>query len=339
MKTVNFFCFISVIIFLIPACSPESSAVKTAETMQANFSDIPVNFPELSSLVLKEQTFQESSEFLLAMEQIAEIERSGSYFQGLGMLESVLREDSGDLIGALISAYKELSWPYGFGGISESKIDEGITRLKSEIEKTGDISLLSVVEGIIAFHNESWNHASEILRRFPPLYDEPDSYYQWMLLVCALESGNNSAVRSAYGSIRARYSKLPDYWYRGARTFDSERSAIYAENCINLNPGSPFSAECRKILANFHGIAVNGEAIRTIAEIEDVISRSVAESNPEILAGLFPLMNLPDNDNTQYALGAMKSLAAVPVYRDYFLNQSALQSGRLAERLAYITRG
>jgi hypothetical protein len=160
-----------------------------------------------------------------------------------------------------------------------------------------------------------------------------------MLLVCSLESGGiDQATRGTYGAIRGRYAKFPEYWYRGARAFNSELAPIYAEHCINLNTDGLYAQECRDIIASLNGLEGHGKALRTQAEIEYYIERSVSEADPVILDHLFPLLDLPDNKYTHYALGALQSLAVIPAFRSYFLNQAERSSGRLSERLAYISR-
>jgi hypothetical protein len=57
-----------------------------------------------------------------------------------------------------------------------------------------------------------------------------------------------------------------------------------------------------------------------------------------MLSRLFPLLSLPDNAYTLYAAGAMRTLSSVEVFRTYFTEQQAAATGRLAERLAYISR-
>jgi hypothetical protein len=166
-----------------------------------------------------------------------------------------------------------------------------------------------------------------------------------MLLVCALERNGNASVRSVYSSIRARYSFFPEYWYRGARAFAAgDRggtaggiAAEYAEQCINLSPRGPFAEDCRRIIAGQLGLETG--AIRSKAEIEDVIRRSVASGNPELLEDLFPLIDLPDNAYTLYALGALRAVSSASLFREFFSDRAAVAKGRLAERFNFILRG
>jgi hypothetical protein len=83
----------------------------------------------------------------------------------------------------------------------------------------------------------------------------------------------------------------------------------------------------------------DGSCLKSKFEIEAIISRSLNAGNPEMLAPLMPLISLPDNPYTFYAVGALRALAAVPQHRDYFSGIASGSCGRLAERLAYICRG
>jgi hypothetical protein len=117
-------------------------------------------------------------------------------------------------------------------------------------------------------------------------------------------------------------------------------AAPYAERCINLAPDGPYAAECRKLLAAAAGLDEKaGAALKTQAEIEDLISSAAQTANPAALSALFPLIALPDNPYTLYASGAMRSLAANGRFKEWFSGEAVKAKGRLAERLRYITRG
>jgi hypothetical protein len=278
------------------------------------------------------------------LEEIAEIERSGNFTPGLGASESALREAAGDFSGALIAAYKELSWLYGYGGVEKTGVEEGIQKALSYFESedidTGDFrGAASSARGVLAFIRGQWEEAAELLNNAGKEDESPDSFVQWMKLVCDLERGIGSP--EAYGAIRARFTGFPEYWYRGARANHKRKNiaASYAEQCINLSSDGPFSGECRVIVARALGLDDSGDAIRSKAEIVKAVQMSVSEKDPKILAGLFPMLDLPDNAYTHYALGAMKPLSALPGFREYFDEKATASKGRLAERLAYITRG
>jgi len=282
------------------------------------------------------------SAFQRTLDEIAELERAGSWFQGLSLTESSIRENAGDYAGAVAAAYKELAWAYGLGLIKKEETEQGLLNVLAAKE---DESISICSNAIIAFINERWDDASFALEHFFNEPDEPDGFGSWMVLVCALEKNKSSGTddrRSgeAYKSIRARYAHFPEYWYRGARVFSGAIAAQYAENCINISPLGPFAGECRVIIASFTGLKKeDGISIKTKMEIENIISQSVNLGNPEFLNPLLPLIGLPDNPYTVYAVGALRALTSVPKFRDYFSSQASLAKGRLAERLSYICRG
>ena len=286
------------------------------------------------------ETYIGEEEFSQTLDRIAEVERSGAYFQGLGFFESAFRMDMGDYYGALIAAYKDLSWAYGHSEISKSDMEDGINQHALALMAYSDAEAGNVLAGILAFSNGSWNEAAGLLQSGVQFYEEIDSFSEWMLLVCRLESGRGDSLdRNKYGALRARYGLFPEYWYRGARTLRDEQAAIFAEHCINLNPNGPFAGESRIILAGFHGLETHAENMLTTLEIEAIVRLSVSESNPEILSSLFPMMEMPDNNYTHYVIGALRTLATLPSYRDYFILESSRNNGRLAERLLFISRG
>jgi hypothetical protein len=274
-----------------------------------------------------------------ALEELAELERSGGFARGMGLAESSLREKAADYAGAVAAAYKELAWAYGSGFIGGEALEEGLGNVLALDD--GGMATVRTAEGILAFKRGQWEEAAGILGSLFDGRKEPDGFAQWMILVCALEkSREDRQAGAAYRAIRSRYALFPEYWYRGARAFTGAIGAEYAERCIGLAPGGPFAGECRDILAVFAGLArEDGVFLKSRFEIEELISRSLSQGNPESLAPLVPLMSLPDNPYTIYALGALRALAAVPVFRDYFSGLAASSGGRLAERFAYISRG
>jgi hypothetical protein len=117
-------------------------------------------------------------------------------------------------------------------------------------------------------------------------------------------------------------------------------AAEYAERCISLAPAGPFAKECRNILAASAGLDPrDGASLKSLAEIEGLLSRAVSGEDPALLSDLLPLISLPDNSYTVYAVGALRALADAPLFRDYLEALAEKSSGRLAERLRYICRG
>jgi hypothetical protein len=275
------------------------------------------------------------------LEEMAELERSGGFVQGMGIAESGLRENAGDYAGAVAAAYKELAWAYGGGFVQKAALDEGLENVLSLRGAGGDDGAVRTAEGIRAFTMGRWDEAAGILGSLFDEKTEPDGFARWMILAAALETDreDRQAV-AAYRAIRSRYLQFPEYWYRGARAFSGAIGAEYAERCISLAPTGPFAGECRAILAAFAGLKhEDGLSLKSKSEIEALISRSVGMRNPEMLAELIPLISLPDNPYTIYAMGALRALAAVPQFREYFNALASGSAGRLAERLAYICRG
>jgi hypothetical protein len=279
----------------------------------------------------------QNGDSLRSLDELAALERAGSWFQGMAMTESGIRENAGDYSGAVAAAYKELAWAYGKGMIQKDDLEQGILSVLS----LGSEEIISAASAVLAFIREQWDEAAASLE---PLFDEleePDGFGRWMILVCALEKNReNRRAAEAYKAIRARYAQFPEYWYRGARAFSGIVGAEYAENCINSSSQGPFAGECRNILAVFLGLkAEDGLSIKTKTEIEENISRSLNAGNPQLLDSLFPLISLPDNPYTVYAVEALRALTSVQKYRDFFSEQAASSRGRLAERLSYISRG
>jgi hypothetical protein len=73
----------------------------------------------------------------LDAEGIAEVERAGGYYPGLGLAESAMRERAGDYAGAVLAAYKELSWAYGYGGAGQAEAAEGLRRVAALFTEPG----------------------------------------------------------------------------------------------------------------------------------------------------------------------------------------------------------
>jgi len=278
-----------------------------------------------------------------SLDELAELERTGAWIKGMAFRESGLRENAGDFAGAVAAAYKELSWAYGLGSIQKDDTEKGLLNLLASSKES---AVVSAVNAVIAFSRGDWNKAGNDLTALFNEYDEPDCFGRWMTLVCSLEKNIGSQAEedrrtaSAYRSIRARYAPFPEYWYRGARAFSGMIAADYAENCINASAQGPFADECRKIIASNTGLKTeDGLSIKTKKEIDALVALSVNSGNPLILDSLLPLIALPDNPYTVYAVGVLKSLNGVTGFWEYFSGQAAASSGRLAERLTYICRG
>jgi len=303
--------------------------------------DIPVSKVSAVIAARDEAPSLDLESILRILEELAELERAGIYQPGMGFIESGLRESAGDYAGAVFAAAKEMARAYGFGQIQFNDLLQGLKMTTTLEEGDRKEHAVYAAMALLAFFESRWNDAEKMLLDILPEFEEPDDFYIWLKLVCALEKNSDDRKSgSAYRAIRARYTQFPEYWYRGARVFSELTAADYAERCINLAPEGPFSGECRNILARFAGLTDrDGPSIRSKHEIEDCIAQAVKEANPKLLAPLIPLLSLPENQYTLYAIGALKSLSSVSMYREYFDILAGSSKGRLADRLVYISRG
>jgi len=330
-----------IFLFIVSALSACGGKISSETQTQVGLSERPA---QTAPVLVRPQedwptlSASDLSSFYRSLDELAEIERAGSWFQGIALTESGIRENIGDYAGAVAAAYKEMAWAYGKGLIQKTDIEESLQNL---LVMKNEAAVTAATNAVLAFSGEKWAQAEAGLKTLFGESEEPDGFGRWMLLVCALEKdGEDRRTAAAYKSIRARYVQFPEYWYRGARAFSGAVAAEYAENCINSAAQGPFANECRKILALYTGLKnEDGLSIKTKREIEAVISQSVSSGNPELLDSLLPLIGLPDNPYTIYAVGALRALTSVPVFRSYFTGQAASSSGRLAERLSYICRG
>jgi len=322
----NVFAFL-VLLMILSACGREISRQEENPAIR------PMAAP-----IQKRSDFPAYTEDLLrSLDELAALERAGSWFQGMAMTESSIRENAGDYAGAVAAAYKELAWAYGKGLIQKNDVELGVLSVLSlESEE-----IVSAAAAVLAFLRGQWDEAAASLERFFDELEEPDGFGRWMILVCALEKNReNRRAAEAYKAIRARYAQFPEYWYHGARAFSGVVGAEYAENCINSSSQGPFADECRKILAVYLGLKIEDSlSIKTKTEIEEIISQSLNTGNHQLVDLLFPLISLPDNPYTVYAVESLRALTSVQKYRDFFSEQAASSVGRLAERLSYISRG
>jgi hypothetical protein len=278
-----------------------------------------------------------------ALEEIAELERSGGFVPGLGLAEANLREQTGDYAGAVLAVFKELSWAYSRGdtGVSAEAIAEGLGRTAGMGSFPG---AQETARAASAFFEGRWEDASAAVEELFGEGQEHDGFSVWMRLVCSIERGNvPKEIKNRYSSMRARYAVFPEYWYRGARCFygeDIRIAASWSERCVDLAPDGPYAAECRSIIAESAGLdRKDGPAIKTRSEIETIVSAAIRSQNSVLLKDLFPLVSLPDNPYTLYASGALRSLVSGGYFKIWFDTEASRAKGRLAERLMYIARG
>ena len=283
---------------------------------------------------------QEKEKIINMLDEIAELERSGIYFKGMGFRESSLNQNIGDYSAATAALFKELLWTYGHGQLEKKEVQKAVDHML-EYEGPGKNDVVYTAQAAKDFFNGNWPEAQKKLTLIFSGFIEPDSFVNWMILSCILEtdSGSREAI-SAYRSIRARYSQFPEYWYRGAKLFNGMIASEFAEYCINLAPNGPYANDCRGLIAVSMGLkAEDGISLKSKTEVEGIITQAVNNGNPMLLEPLMPLIGLPENPYTIYALGALKPLGVLPAFRDYFEGLAVKAKGRLADRLVYICRG
>ena len=283
----------------------------------------------------------ETEKLIELLDGIAELERSGLFRSGLGGIESSFRERMGDYTGAVMATYKEMSWDYGHGNLEKQELIQGLERVASMEPQSGMEQPAQAAHAILSFIRGKWDDAGLRLRTLVDEFDEPDSFINWMILSCSIEQNpDDRKAVSAYKSIRARYVQYPEYWYRGAKVFPGVIASQYAEYCVTIAPDGPYAPECRRILAVHAGLkAEDGPFLKSKKEIENIISLAVSQGDPYILDMLIPLISLPENPFTVYAIGALRGLASIPQFLDYFTVLAAGSKGRLTDRLVYICRG
>ncbi|GMO56910.1 MAG: hypothetical protein Ta2G_16620 [Termitinemataceae bacterium] len=285
------------------------------------------------------------------LSMIAEVERSGGFTPGMGVKESSLLEAEGNMSGAVAAAYKELVWAYSYSDISKKRSDNNVSKksMKDGILKVIELdkeneTQVNAARAMLLFNEEKFEEALIALNSVyenSSSLDEPDSFVQWMILVCKLQSGVESKIdKDLYSMMRSRYASLPAYWFYGTKSYSAGINADYAERCINLNPDGPYAPDSRIILAAYAGLDKNdAPKIMSRKEIEDTIRDSLSAENPSALGTLLPLISLRDNPFTLYATGALRSIAegGGTAYKNWFSIAAESASGRLQERLRYIT--
>ncbi|MDR2601133.1 MAG: hypothetical protein LBC53_01570 [Spirochaetaceae bacterium] len=308
-----------------------------------------------------------------ALDAISEFERSNGFLPGMGLAESTLRENAGDYSGAVTAAFKELQWAYSYGGLAgdgkadkkpmeKKAVKDGLQKIKTlylDKEKAPDVSMenkmraILICNALLDFTDGRYEKTLSSLKEMSlDTDDEPDDFLHWVRLVCEGEINISDAdsrrarYRNAeYAAIRARYSSFPPYWYFGARHTTGAVSAEFAERCIDLFPEGPYAKEARYILASYSGLNLSeGPVFLTKKEIEQTVMEAVNNGDPSLLTPLLPLAGLPDNYWTAYATGAMRGVAELEPFKEWFLTQqekikNSKRESRLFERLNYIVRG
>ena len=123
-KTSRLYAGIAALLFCAACSVPENAPEKRPPAAAETSAETPALAGISGTAVSTEAALTAPDEVSRALEEIAELERSGGFVPGLGLAESNLRESSGDYAGAVLAVYKELSWAYGRG-------EGGVTRKPS----------------------------------------------------------------------------------------------------------------------------------------------------------------------------------------------------------------
>lgn len=282
-----------------------------------------------------------------ALQKLTEDERSGGFRPGMGLAESSLLEQAGDLAGAVFAAFKEVFFAYQYGYLKASQVDERLAAVEGQFPANEAVKAsLGACRALVAGDAE---RGLTQLRLINLDSYELDAFPRWMERVFILSAGKgagngavslNQKVWNEYLATRSRYINYPLYWLVVARKSGGSQRLDGAERVVSLAPQGPYAEEGRTIMALEVGLTKkDGAAIRTRMEIEAKIQTAIVDESGEGLRDLFPLLALPDNPYTLYALGALRGLAANDVFARFFEGEAKKSSGRLGERLRYVLGG
>ncbi|HPC72568.1 MAG TPA: hypothetical protein PLB48_12230 [Treponema sp.] len=284
-----------------------------------------------------------------ALQNMAEEERLGGFKPGMGLAESSIREQAGDLAGAVFAAFKDLFFAYQYGYLSKSQVDERLAEVGKQFpEQKAVHAALGACRALISGDaEEGLAQLGMIDFASPAASYGLDDFPRWMERVFVLQNAGKtaeknvgSAVWDEYLATRSRYINYPLYWLVLSRNSRGAQQMDGAERCVSLAPKGPYADAGRALLAQLTGLSTgDSAAIKTRLEIESVIETAVASGSGEDLNELLPLLALPDNPYTLYALGACRGLAAQENFAHYFQDKMKKSSGRLNERLRYILGG
>uniref|UniRef100_A0A7C3E8H5 Uncharacterized protein n=1 Tax=Gracilinema caldarium TaxID=215591 RepID=A0A7C3E8H5_9SPIR len=275
----------------------------------------------------------------LALDQLAEEERSRGFSPGMGLAESSLYEKSGDLAGAVFSAFKELFFAYQYGYIKSSVLEERLKAVEKNVPNNPSVGhALTACRALISGNG---SRGLDALAKINLDYYELDSFPRWIERVFLLASDRgNEKILDEFLATRSRYNNYPFYWLLIARRSRGNAQLDAAERCVSLAPEGPYAEEGRILMALGVGLArKDAPALRTRMEIEALITAAAQTGNSESLKDLLPLLALPDNPYTLYALGACRGVASDTAFGAFFERETKKASGRLAERLRYVQGG
>ena len=263
------------------------------------------------------------------------------YEAGTGTVESGLREAMGDFAGAVFAAYKELSYSLSMGFIDDKAVATGLLGVKTTFEarkeKDDVFAALACIE---LWQKKDYKACVQKLSGMKAVLD-PSSFGAWMLGACRLSlSPADLNILKAYAAEERRYASFPEYWKRAAVALagvDEAGSRAAAERCIALSPSGPNALPARRILTESFGFPKEDPAKMLIkAEVDSIVYKALVSREPSLLSRLLPLLDLPDNPFTMYALGAMKGIAEDATFASGIAALGKGAGKRVAERIAYI---
>lgn len=271
--------------------------------------------------------------------ELAEIERRQGYQSALGIEEIGLMLDEKDGAGFVFSVFKELVYAFDYGqheelGTELDLLGEGVTSFGFEplqVERA-----LSAINAVRAFDGERWEDASRLIK-LTGNDVQADGFKNLLLAICRIEM--DSIPLEEFSIFQSRYRNLPRYWFYASRLDrHPELAKDAAVRCILLSGSGPFSLKARESVCLHYGIEKSSASQLVLAsESQLIIEEALYYSQPERLEMMLPVLSLPDNPDTLFALGALKSLAADRQIREWLYRKKAGAAGRLAERLIYVT--
>lgn len=263
------------------------------------------------------------------------------YESGTGTVESGLREALGDFAGAVFAAYMELSYSYSMGLIDEKSLAAGLSGVKATFAARKEKDEVYAALACIDLWEKRDYKGCVLKLTGVKAASDPSSFGAWMTEACRLAlSPADLNVMKEYAAQEKRYSNFPDYWRRAALALagaDEGGSRTAAERCIALSPSGPYALPARKILVASFGFPKEDPAKLLVkSEVDTVVYKALASREPSLLSKLLPLLDLPDNPFTMYALGAMKGLADDAAFASGISELGKGAGKRVAERIAYI---
>lgn len=274
-----------------------------------------------------------------ALDALDSYEAAYPYEPGTGLVESALRERTGDLDGSVLAAFKDALYAFESGAVPVGELLsrlEGIETGLADASFNPDCRGLAAVRAAKAYLDGDWAVLGTALGTMPTA----SKTKSWLESAASLSPSDPGSIRG-YAESEKRYGFFPSYRLRFALVFlkDAGRRQLVrsaGEAGIDAAPAGPHAAALRSVFAEAVGLpAGSGAAIRTRNELEAAGYRAASARDPAFLAPAIGTFGLPDNDCTLFAVGLVKGFAAETEFRAAFERELAASSGRKAERLRY----